>query len=102
FLAQFVQRPRFQSALPMSLTPADFVNKLDENAGHVQSANERAALVGLFGGASDTTDRSARAQVLRTVADNRNLHESEFNKAFVLIQYFGYLRRDPNDGPDSD
>jgi hypothetical protein len=102
FLAQFVQRPRFQSALPMSLTPADFVNKLDENAGHVLTANERAALVGLFGGASDTKDRSARAQVLRTVADNRNLYESEFNKAFVLIQYFGYLRRDPNDGPDSD
>lgn len=102
FLAQFVQRPRFQSALPVSMTPADFVNKLDENAGHVLTVNERAALIGLFGGASDTTDRSARAQVLRTVADNRNLYESEFNKGFVLMQYFGYLRRDPNVGPDSD
>jgi hypothetical protein len=102
FLAQFVQRPRFQSALPVSMTPADFVNKLDENAGHVLTVNERAALIGLFGGASDTSDRSARAQVLRTVADNRNLYESEFNKGFVLMQYFGYLRRDPNVGPDSD
>jgi hypothetical protein len=36
------------------------------------------------------------------VADNRNLYESEFNKAFVLMQYFGYLRRDPNEGPDPD
>ncbi|HET9787479.1 MAG TPA: hypothetical protein VFP47_10115, partial [Pyrinomonadaceae bacterium] len=26
----------------------------------------------------------------------------QFNKAFVLMQYFGYLRRNPNDSPDSD
>jgi len=26
----------------------------------------------------------------------------EFNRAFVLMQYFGYLRRNPNDAPDSD
>jgi hypothetical protein len=26
----------------------------------------------------------------------------EFNRAFVLMQYFGYLRRDSNDTPDSD
>jgi len=25
-----------------------------------------------------------------------------FDKAFVLMQYFGYLRRNPNDAPDSD
>ena len=26
----------------------------------------------------------------------------EFNRAFVLMQYFGYLRRDPNSGQDTD
>jgi len=26
----------------------------------------------------------------------------EFNKAFVLMQYFGYLHRNPNDPPDTD
>ena len=26
----------------------------------------------------------------------------QFNSAFVLMQYFGYLRRNPNDAPDSD
>jgi hypothetical protein len=26
----------------------------------------------------------------------------EFNRAFVLMQYFGYLRRNPNDSPDTD
>jgi hypothetical protein len=28
------------------------------------------------------------------------LQQQEFNRAFVLMQYFGYLRRNPNDAPD--
>ena len=30
------------------------------------------------------------------------LAQQEFNRAFVLMEYFGYLRRNPNDSPDSD
>ena len=30
------------------------------------------------------------------------LNTQEFNRAFVLMQFFGYLRRDPNSGPDTD
>jgi len=30
------------------------------------------------------------------------LNTQEFNRAFVLMQFFGYLRRDPNAGPDTD
>jgi len=26
--------------------------------------------------------------------------QQEFNKAFVLMEYFGYLQRNPNDPPD--
>lgn len=26
----------------------------------------------------------------------------EFNRAFVLLQYFGYLRRNPDETPDAD
>jgi hypothetical protein len=44
----------------------------------------------------------SRDQVLRTVAENQNLYNAEFNRAFVLMEYFGYLRRDPNTGPDTD
>jgi len=102
FLSQFVQRPRFQAAFPTSMTPAAFVDKLNQNAGNVLTSNDHAALSGLFGGAPDTADVAARAQVLRQVAENRTLYNSEFNKAFVLMQYAGYLRRDPNGAPDSD
>jgi hypothetical protein len=37
---------------------------------------------------------------LRRVAENSTLSRQEFNKAFVLTQYFGYLRRNPNDPPE--
>jgi hypothetical protein len=38
--------------------------------------------------------------VLRAIAENPKLAQAEFNRAFVLMQYFGYLRRNPNDAPD--
>ena len=34
-----------------------------------------------------------RAGVLLTVAENEEFRRKEFNSAFVLMQYFGYLRR---------
>jgi hypothetical protein len=39
---------------------------------------------------------------VRAVAEDSDLKKAEFNKAFVLSQYFGYLRRNPNDAPDVD
>ena len=46
-------------------------------------------------------DLAARARALRQVAENAALAQKEFDSAFVLMQYFGYLRRDPNTGPDT-
>ena len=39
---------------------------------------------------------------MRRVAENTTLGQQEFRRAFVLMQYFGYLRRNPNDSPDTD
>ena len=44
---------------------------------------------------------SARGRALRLVAENQTFAQQEFNKAFVLMQYFGYLRRNPNDAPEA-
>lgn len=38
----------------------------------------------------------------KVLAEHPNLVNGEFNRAFVLMQYFGYLRRNPNDSPDGD
>src|SRR5688572_4929980 len=37
-----------------------------------------------------------RAQALRLVAESHYLKQNEFSRAFVLMEYFGYLRRDPD------
>jgi hypothetical protein len=37
-----------------------------------------------------------RAAVLRAVADDPTLRQSQYNAAFVLTEYFGYLRKDPD------
>jgi hypothetical protein len=37
-----------------------------------------------------------RAQVLRLVTESETLKKDEFNRAFVALEYFGYLRRDPD------
>jgi hypothetical protein len=36
------------------------------------------------------------------VADDQTLIDGEKNRAFVLMQFFGYLRRNPNDPQDAD
>jgi thermolysin len=102
FANAFVQRSPFISAFPTSMTPAQFVDTLNAHAGNVLSSSDRTTAINLFGGASDTSNTTARAQAVRQVAENQNFVTAEFNRAFVLMQYFGYLRRDPNSGADTD
>ena len=100
FAADFVARSRFTSAFPTSMTPAEFVDTLFANAGVTPSAGDRMNAVNEFGSATTTSDTAARARALRRVAENSTLAQQEFNRAFVLMQYFGYLRRNPNDPPE--
>jgi CSLREA domain-containing protein len=102
FTAEFVQRPRFTAAYPATMTPDQFVDQLFTNAGVTPAAGERTAAINEFGAAPTSADAAARARSLRRVAENSALAQQEFNRAFVLMQYFGYLRRDVNTGPDAD
>jgi hypothetical protein len=97
YFAGFVQRSRFTTAFPISMSPTEFVDKLNANAGGPLSTSERNQLI-----TDLTSGTKNRAQVLRAVAEDPDLFASETNRAFVLMQYFGYLRRNPNDSPDSD
>jgi hypothetical protein len=42
-----------------------------------------------------------RADVLRKIADNALFQQRETNRAFVMMQYFGYLRRNPDAAPET-
>ncbi|MFN2514267.1 MAG: hypothetical protein ABR568_22995, partial [Pyrinomonadaceae bacterium] len=98
FISQFVLRSRFTAVYPGSMPVAEFVNRLSDNAGAgVVSTSERAALIDDL-----ISNRKNRAQVLRAVAEDPDLVVAEKNRAFVLAQYFGYLRRNPNVSPDTD
>ncbi len=101
FASEFVQRPRFTSAFPTSMLPDVFVDTLFANAGVAPSESDRTAAINEFAFAATTTDVAARSRVLRRVAENSALAQREFNRAFVLMQYFGYLRRNPNDAPEA-
>lgn len=95
FAEEFVQRPRFLTAFPLTLTPTQYVDGLNAKAGPVLSQAQRDQLISDLSAGIKT-----RAQVLRAVAENQTLYNAEYNRAFVLMQYFGYLRRNPDDAPE--
>jgi hypothetical protein len=92
FAAQFVSGPEFKKAYPDSMPDYEFVNRLYETAGLSQAATEKLqAIEALKGGRT-------RAQILMDLIEIREFKDREYNPAFVLMQYFGYLRRDPDEG----
>jgi hypothetical protein len=60
------------------------------------SQTDRNALVDVL-----NTQAMTWAQVLRVIAENQAFYNAEYNPAFVEMQYFGYLRRNPQDPPDN-
>jgi hypothetical protein len=78
------------------MTAGAFVDALNGNTGGSFSQAERDDLAARLGNGQLT-----RAQVLRAVAEDSDFKVREFNRAFVLMQYYGYLRRAPNGTPDA-
>lgn len=100
FTADFVKRSRFVIAYPSALSPSQFVDALFAN-GVTPSPAARADAINEFGSATTSADVAARARALRRVAENPTLKQQQTNQAFVLMQYFGYLRRNPFDPPEA-
>lgn len=94
----FVQRPAFVSLYPQGMAAADYVDALFGKTGITPTAGERQSAINAYG----SGNTAGRAAALRQVAQNATFAAAEKNKVFVLMQYFGYLRRDPNVGRDSD
>src|SRR4029079_8035674 len=102
YLSQFAHRVRFDNAFPFAMTPTQFANQLFANAGITPTAAELAAVTGEFSFQDHSGDAAARARAIRRVVENPRFIQQETNRAFVLMQYFGYLHRNPNDSPDTD
>lgn len=96
FFNDFVARPQFEVAFPVTLTPAQFVDALIANTGVTFTTAERSALLSPFFSAPTSADRPARVTALFRVTQNAKFAAAEFNRTFVTMEYFGYLRRDPD------
>ena len=91
FIASWVERAAFRSAFD-NLTDDAYVSALVSNSGASFSDAERDSLVGGLNAGT-----LSRAAVLQQVVNNENFARARFNEAFVMMEYFGYLRRDPDD-----
>lgn len=92
FADAWVQRTAFLQMYSPTLSPDSFVNKLYDTANLKPYADERQAQI------TAMQAGKTRAQVLRDVVEIKEFYDREYNGAFVAMQYFGYLRRDPEDG----
>jgi hypothetical protein len=97
FALAFVQRSDFQSAHGAQ-DANTYVDSLFNAAGVTPIDAERNAAIAAFGGGGN----AGQAAALRSVAESVSVSAKVFNESFVLLQYFGYLRRDPDAAPDVD
>ena len=90
FANSFVAKPAFVARYG-SLNNTQYVDTLLSTAGVTVSASARQGWIdGL------TNSSLTRAQVLRQIAESTEVYNKYYNAAFVIMQYFGYLRRDPD------
>ena len=88
----WLSRTEIQARYPASLEGEAFIDALLDTVNRgsgVDLASERQRLIALAG-------TEGRASVVRDLIDNPSLARAEYNRAFVLAEYFGYLRRDPD------
>jgi hypothetical protein len=91
FIAAWVNRPAFKAAYD-NLSGGDYVDTLISHTTIRLSQSERNELVNaLLSGAL------TRGEVLTRIVDDQRFIAARLNETFVMMEYFGYLRRDPDE-----
>ena len=94
FAKSFVERSEFISRYPQSLTREQFVDAVIET----MQVRSGMFMSSLRDGFLSDYDVGGRALVVRHAAEASAFVAAEYNKAFVLMEYFGYLRREIDQG----
>jgi hypothetical protein len=100
YALQIVSTPAFNQNNSTSVA-GDYVDALFTRALRFNGSpttQERQAAIDAFG----IGDLVGRAAALQAVADSNSVRQKQINSAFVLMEYLGYLRRNPTDAPDTD
>jgi uncharacterized protein DUF4214 len=88
YTTDFAKRNDFKS-LYDSLSNSAYVDALEKNA-EVTLSNKSALVTSL------NSSQKTRSQVLREIVETSSVFDKFFNRGFVSMQYFGYLRRNPD------
>ena len=97
FAEAFTQRAEFLAKYPASQNGSDFIDAVIatiQNASGVNLTPRRPELVNEY--LLGASQAQSRARVVRKAIEYPEYTAAEFNPAFVLAQYLGYLRRDPD------
>jgi hypothetical protein len=94
YASTIVARADFASHFPQA-TADSYVDTLFATAGVTPTPTERQEAVNAYNGAGGGA--AGRAAGLRSVSDSGSVRNAELRAAFVLLQYHGYMRRDPDD-----
>lgn len=97
FARAWVQRADFVASFPITIPAGTYVDGLFANSEVVPTAAERDAAIAEFGGGNV----DGRAKALLSVINSGSVYNRQYNPAVVLLQYVGYLRRNPDDAPDT-
>jgi hypothetical protein len=96
FADGFVGLTEFVQKYQGNTTAESFVDALLQNvqqSSQLDLSSRRSALINQYNAGAGMTQ--SRSLVLRALADDAVLKQAEYNAAFVLTEYFGYLRRNP-------
>jgi hypothetical protein len=88
FIADFMARPGFANTYN-GLNNVQFVDTL-LNTANVTLSSRQSMIDRLNAGTA------SRAQVLRQIVESGEVSAKFFNQSFAVMEYFGYLRRDPD------
>ncbi len=87
FVNEFMARPDFQTKYGALTDPTAYVNALLQTVG-LPNHQQRDVWIAALSNGTVT-----RAQVLRSLVESTEVYQKYYTEAFVIMQYFGYLRR---------
>ncbi|HEV7858209.1 MAG TPA: matrixin family metalloprotease [Pyrinomonadaceae bacterium] len=99
FADAFVQRTEFTQKFQANTTADSFVDALIatiKTSSGVDLAGQRQTLINTYN--SGSSMNNSRSLTVRAAIEDANFKQAEYNPSFVLMQYFGYLHRDPERG----
>jgi hypothetical protein len=93
FADDWATRPAFTSKYGTNPSPETFVDALLTTLNSYDGADlssQRSTYI------SELQSGATRGQIVREAAEHATVQAAEYNPAFVLMQYFGYLHRNPD------